>query len=54
MEVFGIQNYNGIWNFRANASGIAQDFRQDLILSDGLNVSEITVMQVLVTLIIPL
>ena len=54
MDVFRLQIYNQILNFRAHASDIAQDFRQDLILSDGLNVSEITVMQVLVTLIIPL
>ena len=44
MEVFGIQNYNGISNFRTHASDIAQDFRQELILPDGLNVGEITVM----------
>ena len=31
-------------NFRTHASDIAQDFRQDLILLDGLNVSGITVM----------
>ena len=44
MEVFGIQIYNQISNFRAHASDIAQDFRQDLIVPDGFNVSEITVM----------
>ena len=44
MDVFRLQIYNQISNFRAHASDIAQDFRQDLILPDGLNVSEITVM----------
>ena len=33
-------------------SDIAQDFRQDLILPDGLNVSETTVMCFVVMLII--
>ena len=54
MEVFRLQIYNQISIFRAHASDIAQDFRQDLILPDGLNVSEITVMWVLVTPIVPL
>ena len=31
-------------HFRAHASDIAQDFKQDLILPDGWNVSEITVL----------
>ena len=33
-------------------SDIAQDFRQDLILPDGLNVSEITVMYIVIPSII--
>ena len=54
MDVFRLQIYNQILSFRAHASDIAQDFRQDLILPDGVNVSKITVMYVLVTMIIPM
>ena len=53
MDIFRLQIYNQILDFRAHTSGIAQDFRQDLISPDGVNVSEITIMYVLVTLIIP-
>ena len=54
MDIFRLQIYNQILNFRAHASDIAQDFRQDLILPDGINVSEITIMYVLITMIIPM
>ena len=54
MDIFRLQIYNQILNFRAHASDIAQDFRLDLILPDGVNVSEITIMYVLITLIIPM